>query len=73
MMDPPGLTGAVAVGPGSGGGAVPNTADEDKFPSRIDSADVASKPNLEPAKIRDLQNLNKKLEEELQEMRDSFS
>jgi hypothetical protein len=41
MMDPPGLTGAVSVGPGSGGGAVPNTAD-DKSESRINSGGASS-------------------------------
>jgi glutamine synthetase type III len=69
MMDPPALSGAVNVAPGSG--AVPNTADEEKN-SKIDSASV-SQSIIDNPKIRDLQNLNKKLEEELQEMRESFN
>jgi hypothetical protein len=51
MMDPPGLTGAVSVGPGSGGGAVPNTADDKS--DRINSGGASSSV-MEQPKIRDL-------------------
>lgn len=72
MMDPPGLQGAVNVNAGSSGGAVPNTAEGDKQSERhITSHNVSVE--MDNPKIRDLQSLNQKLEEELQEMREAFS
>lgn len=66
MMDPPGLSGAVNVGPGSGGGAVPNTAEGDKMSEKfLDSGNVSLNNISDLPKIRDLQSINKKLEEEL--------
>jgi phage-related protein len=72
MMDPPGITGAVVTGPSIG--AVPNTADEDNRSShRLDTQGGASMATLDNPKIRDLQSINKRLEEELQDMRDAFT
>ena len=53
MMDPPGLTGAVNVGAGSSGGAVPNLAEGDKQSDRhVASGNVSLE--MENPKIRDL-------------------
>lgn len=72
MMDPPGLNGAVNVGAGSSGGAVPNLAEGDKQSDRHVASNNVSL-EIDNPKIRDLQSLNQKLEEELQEMREAFS
>ena len=72
MMDPPGVTHLSAVA-GPSGGAVPNPTDEDKpgKPSETQHAHaVGSAASLEHPKIRDLQTINKRLEEELQQMRE---
>ena len=67
MIDPPGLGRAVSRGGSSVGGAVPNTAEEDK------TSTIAKSVTVENPKIKDLQNINKRLEDELQEMREAFT
>ena len=75
MMDQPALGGAVNNGAGSSGGAVPNTAEGERLSEskNLDSGNVSVINGQDSNKIRDLQNINKKLEEELQHMRDAFA
>ena len=67
MMEPPSQA---AMSPGAvSGGAVPNTADEDKANKKAERTPQKQLPSsatsAEIARIKDLQSINKKLEEEL--------
>lgn len=88
MLDPP-VQAPTQGGTVSGGGAVPNAADEDQMSSqqRIDvSHTETSQQQLIPVnsshqfakqqyqkQIRDQNNLNKRLEDELIQLREAFS
>lgn len=71
MMEPPGQT--VTAPATVSGGAVPNPAEEDKHNRKSERAAQggASATSSDISKIKDLQSINKRLEEELQQVREA--
>ena len=66
MMEPPQINKSEGT---VSGGAVPITADED-LNKKILDRNLTANSQIENAKLKDLQSINKKLEEELSQLRE---